>query len=255
MQDIKKMTQLLNIITVTKNDLAGVTHTIESTKKIRTHLGVKQIIIDSSTDETKTSVKTLAESNNNVEYFWQDPSGISAAFNKGLSLAESEWVWFLNGGDEINNKLDRANFLHIIAESSADAIIFQNKWIGSDQITRHPPMWAMWPPLRAWIPHPSTLTRKILYEKHGGFSEDFKIAMDYEFWIRCFSKDTVVDTISIPITKYDNTGLSSTQTSKVAKEAVIIIKLHFWMLLKMWLKNGLLILDTWRSFSKQAKHP
>ncbi|MFO7606145.1 MAG: glycosyltransferase [Desulfurivibrionaceae bacterium] len=245
------MTQILNIITVTKNDLAGVTHTIESTKKIRTHPGVKQIIIDSSTDETKTSVKTLAESNNNVEYFWQDPSGISAAFNKGLSLAESEWVWFLNGGDEINNKLDPDIFLYILAKSSANAIIFQIKGVGSDQITRHPPMWAMWPPFFAWIPHPSTITRKSLYEKYGNFNTSFEIAMDYEFWLRCFAKETVVDTISIQITDYDNTGISSTQTSKVAKEAIRAIKMHVYEIIKIWFKNGLRMLKAYLFYKKR----
>ena len=246
------MKRILNIITITKNDLTGVTHTVESTKKLRSYPGVKQIIIDSSIDETKTVVKTLAESSDNVEYFWQEPSGISAAFNLGLSLAESEWIWFLNGGDEVHSHLNPDNLLYLLSESGVDAIIFQNEWSDTGKSAKHPPMWAMWPPLFAWIPHPSTLTRKSLYEKHGNFNEAFEIAMDYEFWIRCFAKETVVDTISIPLTKYDQTGISSTQTSKVAKEALLAIKIHLWMVVKIWLNNGFLILNAWRFFSKRA---
>ena len=248
------MKQLLNIITVTKNDLNGIAATIKSTKTLRNYHGVKQIIIDSSTDETKTSVKALAKSNDNVEYFWQKPSGISVAFNKGLSLAESEWVWFLNGGDEINNKLSPDNFLYILAETSADAIIFQNEVAGSEKCSKHPPMWAMWPPFYAWVPHPSTLTRKSLYEKYGNFNKSFEIAMDYEFWIRCFAKDTVVDTISIPITKYDTTGVSSTQRSKVALEAVRAMKMHIYMIIKIWLKNGINILKAYRFYLRRISN-
>ncbi len=242
------MKQLLNIITITKDDLGGVIRTIESSRKLRNYPGVKQIIIDSSTEETRTAVKTFAESSDNVEYFWQEPSGISAAFNKGLSLAESEWVWFLNGGDEINNKLDPDNFLYILAKTSADAIIFQNEVAGSGKCSKHPPMWAMWPPFYAWIPHPSTLTRKGLYEKYGNFNETFEIAMDYDFWIRCFAKETIVDTISIPITKYDTTGVSSTQTSKVALEAVRAMKMHMYKIIKIWLRNGINIFKAYRFY-------
>lgn len=243
---------LLTIISITKDDPNGIKKTIESTRTLRKYPGVKQIIIDSSSDETKTAIKSLAEGNENIEHIWQEPSGRSTAFNLGLNLAESEWIWFLNGGDEVHSHFAADNFLYLLNESVADAIIFQNEWKGTGRVAKHPPMWAMWPPLNPWIPHPSTLTRKSLYLKHGDFDETFEIAMDYEFWIRCLSKDTVVDTISIPITKYDITGISSTQTSKVAREAVRVITLHRWMLIKTWLKNGLIILNAWRSFSKES---
>lgn len=233
---------LLDIITITKNDFRGICNTIESTKFLREHSGVKQIIIDSSTDETKNRVASLAESSNNVEYIWQEAVGISKAFNLGLGHSSSKWVWFLNGGDRIHPGCNLDHIIYLLDNSRADAVIFENEVSGHKSIQKHPPMWAMWPPLYAWIPHPSAFTRRQLYDQHGIFDESFEIAMDYEFWIRCLSKQVTVDTISIPLTLFDNSGISSTQPEKTAYEALRTIKKHFWPLLMIWLKSGISIL-------------
>jgi len=247
------MKQLLNIITVTKDDLNGVAATIKSTKTLRNYPGVKQIIIDSSTDEAKTAVKTLAESNDNVDYFWQEPSGISVAFNMGLSHAESEWVWFLNGNDRVHRNVNTENLLYLLHESRADAIIFEIEYDQSKKITRHPPMWAQWPPLKAWIPHPATLTRSHLYKKYGHFNPSYHIAMDYEFWIRCFSENVVVDNISFPLVTFDQSGVSQLQMQSLSLEAVTIIKRHLWKLIAIWLKGGLSIWQSWRHFLNKSR--
>lgn len=239
---------LLDIITITKNDLQGILSTIESTKNLRTHPFIKQIIIDSSTEQIKNEVNLLAKSNKNVEYFWQDAMGIAAAFNFGLSHSTAEWIWFLNGGDRIHIDLEFNHILYILKESRADAMIFQNELDGLKKAHKHPPMWALWPPLSAWIPHPATITRRKLYNQFGNFDESFEIAMDYEFWVRCFSKQVTVDTISIPVTIFDRCGASSTNPQKTANEALRTIKIHFWTILKLWLNNGLQIFKAWYTY-------
>lgn len=247
------MAQLLDIITVTKNDLAGIASTIKSTEKFRACSGVRQIIVDSSSEDIGAKVKSLAEVTSNVKYVWQDPHGIAAAFNLGLKLAESEWVWFLNGGDQVHGDVEPDKILYLLSESSADAIIFEHQLMGSEKRIKHPPIWSMWPPINAWIPHPATLTRRNLYAQDGNFNESLEIAMDYEFWMRSFAKETVVDMVSIPLTVYDTTGISSTQTAKTSREAVRVIRMHIWTLIKIWLNNGLTMFTTWYFFSKRSK--
>ena len=247
------MKPLLDIISVTKNDIEGVRKTIQSTRALRCCPSVKQIIIDSSSCAVSEMVEELARSSNNIEYYRQGPAGIAAAFNLGLSHATSEWIWFLNGGDQIRADFKFEKLLYILNESRADAIIFQNEVSGMKNILKHPPMWAMWPPLYAWIPHPATFSRRNLYKKFGNFDESFEIAMDFEFWIRCFSKQVTVDTISIPLTVYDGCGISSTQSEKTAHEGLRAIKKHFWIIIKLWIKNGMLIFKAWRSYIKRQK--
>ena len=247
------MEKLLNIITVTKDDFNGVAATIESTMYLRSYPSITQIVIDSSKKETKEKIILLAESNENVKYIWQEPTGIATAFNKGLSIVDAEWVWFLNGGDCMHSDAEPDKIIYLLKNSRADAIIFQNEVRGMKNIPKHPPMWAMWPPLNSWIPHPATFSRRNLYEQFGNFDESFEIAMDFDFWIRCFSKQVTVDTVSIPLTIYDRYGISSTQVGKTAHEALRAIKKHLWIIIQLWISNGKLIFKAWRFYLKLQK--
>lgn len=247
------MDKLLKIITVTKDDFDGVSSTIKSTENLRNCSGVKQIIIDSSSWMLKDKVNDLSGANENIDYIWQEPAGIATAFNTGLSIVDAEWVWFLNGGDCMHSDAEPDKIIYLLKNSRADAIIFQNEVSGMNKFPKHPPMWAMWPPLYAWIPHPATFSRRNLYEQFGNFDESFEIAMDFEFWIRCFSKQVTVDTVSIPLTIYDRCGISSTQSGKTAHEALRAIKKHFRIIIQLWINNGMLIFKAWLSYIKTQK--
>ena len=154
---------LLNIITITKNDISGLTKTVDSTRFLRDNYNIKQIIIDSSDESISNKIILFLKKEKNIKYNWQKPSGRSSAFNFGLKQSNSAWVWFLNGGDRINPDLDIESFLKLLSSNNADAIIFQLSYSQSQGTFRHPPLWALWPPLLSWIPHPATITRRYLY--------------------------------------------------------------------------------------------
>jgi glycosyltransferase involved in cell wall biosynthesis len=236
------MNGILDLITVTKDDLEGVSSTIRSTRQLRENHGVRQIVVDSSNEETRDKLKKLLSVEQNIDFIWQKPAGISAAFNLGLSLSDAYWVWFLNGGDQVHPDVDTNNFMYIIAQSKADAIIFDFELEPTGVRPLHPPLWALWPPVSSWIPHPATLTRQNLYKGYGMFNESYEIAMDFDFWLRCFSKQVRVDMLSIPLTKFDTSGRSYTNNAETSREAISIIKKHLCNMVRIWLINGALIL-------------
>ena len=225
---------MIDIITVTKNDFAGFQRTINSSRKLRENFNVKQIIIDSSDKDISEKINEIIKKEKNISYYWQKPSGISSAFNFGISLSKSEWLWCLNGGDEINNEIDLNSFLYIINNSSADAVIYQIKFMQTGEVLEHPELWSLWPPVLSWIPHPTAIVRRKLFEIYGRFDEKLKIAMDYEIWLRFFSKKVKVDIISIPLVIFDQTGLALSQNSKQKKEVEKIIRRYLWVILKKW---------------------
>jgi len=189
----------------------------------------------------------------NTKYYWQQPSGIAAAFNLGLKNTEADWVWLLNGGDEVHDSLDAGFFLNLLSCNNSDAIIFQIEYAQSSQVTRHPQMWALWPPLLSWVPHPATITRKYLYDRYGLFDETLRIAMDYEYWIRCFSNDVTVDLISIPIAKFDQVGSFFGMHNLLKSEIRKVIKKYAWLILKKWFNNGLVLLKSLKASSKVTR--
>jgi len=233
------MKLLLDIITVTKDDLVGVTATIDSTRKLRACAGVRQIVVDSSSKQVAAKVRKLVVGEGNLDYFWQEPNGIASAFNLGISHSTADWLWFLNGKDAVHPELVENLFLQILSSTQAGIVIFELEYMQSGSRAGHPPLWALWPPMYGnWIPHPATIVRAKLFEQYGVFDTSYKIAMDADWWMRVFSKNVVVDMLSIPIVLYDEHGVSSKNLIDTGKEAERIFSNNFRRLVRMWLARG-----------------
>jgi SAM-dependent methyltransferase len=245
---------LLDIITVTKDDPSGVAATVASTRKLRTHVGVKQIIVDSSSELTAKEIKASLATEQNLTYLWQKPAGIAAAFNLGIQASNAKWAWFLNGRDEVYPGLDTDMLLRLLGASQAEVMIFQIEYMGGKlNRAKHPPLWALWPPLYPnWIPHPGTFIRQSLFEQYGVFDTNYKIAMDGDFWIRLFSKDTTVDILSIPVVLYDLNGVSATDHSVRDKEARRIFRRNIGVFALKWLSRGWHLLKSYTGLKFMA---
>ncbi len=233
---------MLTIITVTKDDIQGVEKTIKSTEKLRYFDQISQILIDGSNQNNHQQLKKSTKNKKNLNIYYQDPQGIAKAFNYGMNIAPDSWLWFLNGGDEVHPDFDIDLFFKILTKTQAQIIIFEIQY-DTGEITKHPCISDLWPPIANWIPHPATLIKKNVLSAQNGFNEKYTIAMDGELWFRLFSQNYTVDLISIPITIFYKGGLSS-NISETAKETKSIIKNHYQLLLKIWFNSGLKVLKT-----------
>lgn len=228
----------LDIITVTKDDAEGVAQTIRSTAVLRTIPGVRQVVVDGSGAEEAVLVRELAAGQPNVEYRWRKPAGISNAFNEGIAGSRAEWLWFLNGRDVVHPNFDVDLLLKLLGSTKADALIGQIDYMQSRRTVRHPPLWKQWPPLY-WLPHPATIMKRDLFVRFGMFSDDFRIGMDGELWLRVFSKQVVVDMLSVPFAVYDEEGLSSrTARRETVREVDRMVVRHLPALFRIWLGQG-----------------
>lgn len=62
------------------------------------------IINDGSTDETDSICKALQTEHNNLIYIHKENAGVSSARNSGLSVANGEFVMFVDSDDYVDNK-------------------------------------------------------------------------------------------------------------------------------------------------------
>jgi glycosyltransferase involved in cell wall biosynthesis len=231
---------LLSIISVTKDDAAGLRRTVESVAGLRA-VGVEHAVVDGS-------LATVWELPADVVVIRREAKGIADAFNVGLETARGEWVWFLNGGDKVDPRLQPELLLALLGQSRADALVGATTYAGEDKPCPHAPVARRWPSLAPWIPHPSTLVRRSLFMRFGRFDERYSIVMDYEWCLRVLASDEVrVDVISVPFAVFAPGGISQRSDCRalLARERDDAIRRHQQRLWGLWLAAGGRLLKAW----------
>ena len=152
----------------------------------------------------------------------QITNGISAAFNLALTKANGEWINFLNGGDAyahenvittIKKKLHEN--LDILAGRSRDIragnLIPRNIYFHSRRIDQ--------------ISHQASLYRRTLFDRHGDFSTEFSVRMDFEWMLR-LPVTTSIDWIDAVLINFEGGGASSISPIRSCSEELRALKIN-----------------------------
>ncbi|PWT96537.1 MAG: glycosyltransferase [Bacteroidetes bacterium] len=170
---------LVSIITVVYNGEQFIEGAIQSVIN-QSYTNIQYIVIDGgSTDNT---INIINRYKDHIAVFISErDNGISDAFNKGLKQAKGEIVGILNADDwyeldglekVVTNLGDNDvvyGDLRLWKDEKPDAIFKGDH----DYLTRE-----------MTINHPTVFVRRKCYEKYGGFSMDFRYAMDYDLLLR-----------------------------------------------------------------------
>ncbi len=182
---------LISVITVCLNAAEFIEQTILSVLS-QTYPHLEYIVLDGgSTDDT---VEIIRKYESRLAYWHSRPDrGQAHAFNLGLALARGDWLLYLNADDffwEASVVEKMAPFL--LSHKEADVVFGQTINVTRRQDCRPAPMrkvlghpWR-WQEFR-WqdtIPHPSVFTNRRYFDRVGGFDETYRIAMDYEIYLR-----------------------------------------------------------------------
>ena len=232
---------LLTIVTVTKADAEGLKRTLASAAVFGAAATVEHIVVDG--DGSAES----AAADGGCLWMRQTGAGIAAAFNEGLQAAKGEWVWFLNGGDRVDARLTPEFLLTLLRSSQADVIIGGMMYEEEAEPRPHLSPNMQWPPFKAWIPHPSTVVRRRLFERFGMFDATYSIVMDYEWWLRALSADVPVDVLSVPFAVFARGGISQQIEfrKKLVREQGDVIRRYQLRLWRAWILSGWRLLRVW----------
>lgn len=218
----------LAIITVNLNNAIGLEKTISSVVS-QTFTDYDYFIIDGqSTDNSLEIIKYYSDKITN--WVSEKDNGIYNAMNKGIKLANSEYMLFLNSGDSFTeetalSKLFNQNFtediiycnLNLVGVNELRKIIFPEKltfyWLYTE-----------------FIGHPSTLIKRSLFNTYGYYNENYKIVSDWEFFLLAIAKYQVTcKHYDITFATLYEGGISTNIGSKelVIKERDQVMKEHF----------------------------
>lgn len=197
----------ISIITITFNSDSHLAQTIASVAT-QSYENFEYIIIDGgSTDNT---LEIIQANKKNIDLWISEPdNGIADAMNKGLSVASGEYILFLHSDDYLldNTVIEKAA-QHLDGQTDIillDIYLEKNK----HRTYSRPRGFNWWLNFKNGIHHQSVFCCRKLFQKIGNFDEKFRIAMDYDFFLRAYRDGASNKKINMPLAVMRMTGVSS----------------------------------------------
>jgi glycosyltransferase involved in cell wall biosynthesis len=182
----------VTIITAAYNRVATIGHALESVAG-QTHRDIEHIVVDGgSTDGT---LEVVARHRASVAKLIRGPDkGIYDALNKGLAASTGALVGFLHSDDFYAGKDIVSTVAGEVERQALDAVYGDVAYVPPDDVgrvvrvfssRRFRPDRIAW----GWVPaHPALFVARTLFERFGPFKADYRIAGDFEFIARIFSR-------------------------------------------------------------------
>ena len=209
---------LLSIITINRNNAAGLNETMKSVASQINSI-VEYIVIDgASTDNSIEVVKKYAGSlGSRLKWISESDKGIYCAMNKGIGMAEGEYVQFLNSGDclvsddvteRMFEELKRADYPSILygnmLKDMPDGKVMRDRCFAGQEIS-------FLGFYTGTLNHSPTYIRKNLFDKYGLYDESLRIVSDWKWYLQAIilgeEKPVYTD---IDVTLFDMHGISET---------------------------------------------
>jgi len=243
---------LITIITVCKNPGKSIQKTVESVLT-QSFANIEYIVIDgASTDGTAAWLKSFNSPDPSInserpslskrgrlmesfKFISEPDTGIYNAMNKGINLATGKYLLFLNAGDYlVNNDIilevvknidDNVQncgiyFGNIISEDPETGNRYNstNRLININSVK-----------LFFWcIPHAASFIKRDLIKHVGGYEEHFKIAGDYDFFLKAYHiEKAVILHIPVTVSVFGTDGISSKNSRLLRSEDLQIIKRYY----------------------------
>lgn len=177
----------LSIVTVCYNAEKTINETLKSVANSLISYDltkdVEYIIIDgNSTDGTLKIVKDFCRSNTFSSYLSENDDGIYDAYNKGIKLSSSKFVWFVNADDVLKHNAAKIVIDSINKHSYADIYCFSLNRVNSDTKKMYSQLRDCKSPVKRLSPvchTPSIIWSIKCLKEIGGFNTSLRICSDF----------------------------------------------------------------------------
>jgi glycosyltransferase involved in cell wall biosynthesis len=173
----------LSIITVNRNNAAGLKKTIESVAA-QTYTGFEFIIIDGASEDDSPAI--INDNASKLSYWISEPdNGTYGAMNKGVRVAKGDYCLFLNSGDflihsKVLEDIFNKDLTADIVSGNVLKIRPNNKF---RRVSSHESV-SLHKLCIHSLPHQATLIKRILFEETGYYNESYRIVSDWEFFLK-----------------------------------------------------------------------
>ena len=154
-----------------------------------------------------------------IRFSSQTDSGIYEAWNRGIKLAEGDYLCFIGADDRFVSSESLQQLLDLTS-SSAELITCRNSYYSSDgRFLRDWGSAWKWRRMRESmnIAHPGMLVRRDMFDRFGLFDPSFKICGDYEWFLRLSPAVRAIH-VPNPVLNIVQAGVSHTKIGAVYAE-------------------------------------
>lgn len=228
-----------SIITATFNSDETIKETLKSVV-FQENIDVEYIIIDGeSTDKTLEIINKIDES---IIVISEKDNGIYDALNKGIKNSHGDVIGFLHSDDLFASNDILEKICLSFEKTCADVVYGDLEYVDKSNTNKIIRKWKSRTfkkelLKRGWMPaHPTVFIKREVYQKHGLFDLNFKIAADYDLMLRIFS-DSSLNFAYLPevVTKMRVGG----ESNKSLKNIIIKSQEDYKVLRKNNIKNPL----------------
>lgn len=221
----------ITIITVCFNAEAVIEKTIQSVIS-QNYEETEYIIIDGNSQDSTIPIIKEYQKLSDIRLISEHDKGIYDAMNKGIKLAQGDYIHFLNAGDTFyNQNVIRTVVLNI--EKSTDAIygnIIYCKRNENDVLRKY----GYWCGRKIYFLTGDCINHQALFVRRkvlttDEFNIDYQICADREWMMRVMKKGIQFKNIDFTICKYsiDENNVSIREKERYYIEATRCIKQHF----------------------------
>ena len=226
---------LVSVITVCYNSAEMLQRTIKSLR-IQTYKEIEYIVIDGASKDN--TLQVIKENQDIINLWISEPdNGLYFAMNKGLELANGDYVIFINAGDMFYSPetLEKvfANHQDDIDIYYGDTMILAEnlKELGSrrltppKQLTKNSFRWGM------TVCHQSIFIKRSIAPK---YDTSYRITADYDWVLSSIENAKKIVNTKQYISKFLSGGLSSKHIMKANKERFRIMIKHYGLITALW---------------------
>lgn len=244
-QDVSVL-PLVSVVTVVRNARPDIEKTLCSVLR-QSYANIEYIVVDGASSDG--TVDLIRQYESRLACWLSEPdAGISDAFNKGIALARGEIIGLLNAGDRYHEDAVRIavdNFRRHpeIGFSFGDCVYLEEG--RPCFLMRGDPDYARCIASRMpALNHPTVFVKKSVYEQYGLYSRGYRIAMDYDFFLRCHQRGVTGRSVGAVVAYMDYAGISRRQFRRALAECRRISVAHGRGRLSAWWTYGVLSVKT-----------
>jgi glycosyltransferase involved in cell wall biosynthesis len=211
----------VSVIVATLNSAGTLAACIDSVSA-QQGVSVELLVIDGgSTDGT---VQILEANDDSIAYWVSEPDrGVYSAWNKALERAIGRWVCFLGADDKLARPGTLKTLVELGDRTDAELVCSRVRYRASEKagssVVGQPWDWTKMTRFMC-VAHPGLLHRRSLFSRFGQFSEEYRIAGDYEYLLRLGERvaTAFVEEVTVDV---GGAGLSSDATGTLREVRLI----------------------------------